>query len=130
MKKLFCSYEVCLILQSLGFNEKCLGYYKHRTKKLNIQKQGISFPIDYKYAVVAPTHSQVQEWIVKNYNLELNVYRQLESPSYACWCTWANLEDEESFFKKSFEKEDYSETLNIGILEVLQLIIKYQIKPN
>lgn len=131
MKKLFVDYKTALLLHQLGFNEKCLGYYRQNGyHRITIKKAGIQFSLDYKWGVVAPIHTQVQEWLVRIYNIEVTMYKQFDFEGYACWCTWGDVEDkEEAHFLKTKQCKDYFDALNQGILETLQYIIKNNIKP-
>lgn len=64
--KQFVSYNIALELKSIGFNEKCLGYYFEN--KLYTEESGDVVKY-FKSDLNAPIYSQVIDWFEENYNI-------------------------------------------------------------
>ncbi len=83
MKKQFATYEQSLALKELGFDEKCLKYYRSNKEFCNwlnyevVEYDNIKYitnsqtTIDWNYAhCTAPLKQQVFDWFRKNYKLD------------------------------------------------------------
>jgi len=66
MSKEFIPYEEALALKELGFDEKCFGIYRTKTKRITI---GSRYPQTSLNTVKAPTYSQAFRWFREEYEL-------------------------------------------------------------
>ena len=81
MNHLFVSYQLCLQLKKLGFNEPCFGFYKANlyilgkkdTAKLFLQyrENQTFFDPNRKWDCLAITYQQVMDWLRENHNIEV-----------------------------------------------------------
>jgi len=91
MQKQFVTYEIAKSLKELGFDEKCLGYYRN-PDEFFITENGRGFNYNKaSWAISAPLRQQVMDWLEQFYIIE---FRQV-GESY-----WYELRDKESYGEK------------------------------
>jgi len=82
MKKQFCSYEICLKLKELGFNEECFGYYRKEEDLmiyLGTYNSNMNKPDMHGKYCAAPLWQQAIDWFREKYNL------WIDSPTQDFW---------------------------------------------
>jgi len=105
MKKQFVTYEIAKSLKELGFDEKCLGYYRN-PDEFFITENGRGFNYNKaSWAISAPLWQQVVDWFDKVYNLLIvvkydkiygykwDIRGKKNKPLYRCAVTYQRLCD-------------------------------------
>lgn len=69
------SYEVALMLKQKNFDEPCFGFYDEG--ELYLDKVSGA----HEYYVLAPTYTQVLDWLRSNYNIEI-IIADIEGMEY------------------------------------------------
>ena len=72
MKNLFANFvnqEICQILNILGFDEDCIGFYKNDS--LYITTVGFNANKEKVGALSAPTHQQLLDWLREKHDLHI-----------------------------------------------------------
>jgi len=77
MKKQFCSYEICLKLKELGFNEECLGYYSNEEKLILDFRENstLNKPDMHGKYCAAPLWQQAIYWFRTTHGFYINIHQ-------------------------------------------------------
>lgn len=81
MKNIFPSYEVCLKLKEIGFQEECLAWYVSKDFGLSIG--GVNQDDLIRDGVLAPSFGQVFSWLEKEYGFYVSI--GVDRTTYPKW---------------------------------------------
>lgn len=145
MNHLFISYNLALIAKKKGFNEPCFGFYENnklgtsgpqlfiRFDSTPLSEEETKRPSMYRsknlnselpqWAVSAPTHEQIKDWLRINHSLEVSIKGwKNEGDGKTIYVYSTKKLPLPSMFKFDWKSEDYYKCSSKAIEEAFKLI--------